>query len=325
MKALLRFGFTFGLTLGVIFDLASCASPKLQSEAPVVRGPSSETIPADTLSLASTLQPYMKKIGEPIFTYHYVSRETMGVATSGILNLDDPKLATHVQDWSNNFWDLSQPGGTGMVRGFYLATDPVVGRDFGKNHWLIYRVVLKAGLTYLDMKSLGSSSETIPPSIQDQLRTKGCAEQKWSSLMYKSFDPACRAIALKTLQDLDVALVDYAWMSADFPPCTHRPNDAFIVLKPDRLESDAVMIFYAEMPHDDITVMKRQLIMNKLFAVAKPGADQSNSTAAENNPDKYMLWPDMDSSSVTETDLELYLRGHLFGCESLFAKLSEQQ
>jgi hypothetical protein len=316
MRALLFSGFLLGL--------ASCSTSSFQAEPPVLRSPSSEVPPADTISLASRLQPYVKKLNEPIFTYHYVTRELMGVATTGILNTDDPKLSTHVQDWSNYFFDLSQPGGTGMIRGLYLATDPVVSRDFGKDHWLLYRVVLKAGMTYLDMKTLEAASETIPADVQEQLKSKGCAEEKWSSLMYKSFDPACRAIAVKTLQDLDVALVDYAWMSADFPPCTQRPNDAFILLKPDRLASDAVLVLYAEMPHDDITVMKRQLIMEKLFSEAKPSAGQSNSTSPENNPDKYRLWPDMNAASVTEADFELYLRGHIYGCESIFSKMSVQ-
>jgi hypothetical protein len=310
MRALLISGFILGPSL----LLAACASSPFQAgqaEPPALRGPSSEAPPVDTLSLASQLQPYVKKLKAPIFTYHYLTRESLGVATAGILNIDDPKLSSHVQDWSNYFFDLSQAGGTGMVRGFYLATDPVVSRDLGKDHWLLYRVVLRAGMTYLDTKALDGSSETIPSDVQDQLKSKGCTATKWSSLLIKSFDSACRAIAVKTLRDLDVTLLDYASVSVDFPPCTHRPNDAFILLKPDRLEADSVLILYAEVPHDDITMMKRQLAMEKLFSEAKPSAGQS-------------LWPDMDASSVTQADFELYLRGHIYGCESIFSNMSAQ-
>jgi len=304
------------LLVGLFLCLFSCSSTPFQAEPPVARGPASATLPEDTLSIANALQPYVKKIRQPVFTYHYVTRELLDVPTTGPLDLTDSKLANHVQDWSSYFMDLSQPGGTGMIRGFYLATDPVVSRDFGKDHWLLYRVVLTAGLTYLDVKALESASEYIPQPIQDQLKAKGCQEQKWSYLIYKSFDPACRAIAIKTLRDLDVALIDYPWMSADFPPCTHRPSDAFILLRSDRLDSDASQIMYSEMSRDDLTIMKRQEVMERLFSEVKPNAAQSGSTSPETSPDKYRLWPDVDTKSVTDTDFVLYLRGHIYGCET---------
>jgi len=114
-------------------------------------------------------------------------------------------------------------------------------------------------------------------------------------------------IALKTLKDLNVDLIDYPWVSADIPPCVGRPNDTYVLLKPDRLAEDAVRIFYAESPHSDDKQLGEQLMLETFFLHVKPGAEQSGSTAPETAPEQYKLWPELDSKAVGDRDFQIYL------------------
>lgn len=266
------------------------------------------------LSLAGALQSYVKQVTESIHTYHYVTREAVKVAPEGPLDLADPKLAHHVRDWANYYWDQTQPGDTGMIRGFYVATDPVVSRDFGKNHWLLYRVELPKGLKYLDMKAVEARDE-ISSEIAVKLKALGCDETRWHYLIYKSFEPACRKVALKTLKDLDIDLIDYPWQAADYPPCVERPSDAFILLRPDRVPDDRVRIFYAESPHSSEETAEQAMI-ESFFLRVKPNAAESGTTAPETDPEKYKLWPDLDSKTATDREFRTYLDRHIEGCQS---------
>jgi hypothetical protein len=271
---------------------------------------------ADTWSLAEELQPYVKQLSQPIYTFHYATREAMKIPTTGPLDLNSTILQNHVRDWANYFWDLSQPGDTGMVRGFYLATDPVVSRDFGKSNWILYRVELPAGTRYLDVHPLVSGAlEQVSPAVQAKLLAAGCNETKWKYVLYKSFDKNCRKIALQTLKDLQVTLIDYDWVSADYTFCTSRPNDAFILLKPEAIAPADIKIFYAEMIGSSADEQAQRSI-ESFFLRVQPNAEESGSTAPETSPQTYALWRDLNNPAISDEDFKNYLTAHIYGCQS---------
>jgi hypothetical protein len=297
---------------------AGCSSldmRDLHSENPANRALASDGLATPEISLAEPLRGYVKTLGQGIYTYHYVTREQVGVAPTGVLDLTDPKLTSHLQGWASYFSNLSQPKGTGMVRGLYLATDPVASRAFGKDHWLLYRVALQAATKYLDLKSL-VGQDGIPSDWVAKLNAGGCDlakvdNNRWTDLFYKSFDPACRRIALQTLTDLGVELIDYDWISTGFTSCPTRPTDAFILLTTKDLPADAVRIFYAELPHSGQD-LEEQLATEGAFlqVVSTPSGSEPQL-----NPKNYEPWSALDAKAAKDHAFDPFAHQNFFGCQ----------
>ena len=262
--------------------------------------------------LARFLIAHRKTLARDIYTYHYLTRSAAHVAPSGLLDSKSPALTGHVASWSNYYWDLSQPGGTGMIRGLYLATDPVVSRSFGKDEWLLYRIILRAGTSFLDTSEVteNDATEYLSPAAERVALRAGCKETKWSYVLYKSFDPNCRALALRTLKKLKVALIDYSWQSTEFTLGAKRPDDTFILIDPSVVLASDVQCFYAEFESDDAATRREQAILSALFRHVVPAHTDAPWYV---DPATLAPWKDQTLPAVPDDDLRRFLAETEFG------------
>lgn len=268
------------------------------------------------VSVAAALRPFVKKLERPLHVYHYTSRGDLGLPKTGKLDVAKKPIFNYVREASEYFWDLGQPDGTGMIRGMYLASDPVASRDFGGDHWILFRVALPRDARYLDMIELEKSNR-IPESLSAQLAESGCTETKWSYLIYKSFVPACREIATRALRELDLDYISYGWVSAGYPTCLSRPDDTVLLLRASALAKDSVRVFYLEIPHKEKDGLAEQRMLERFFLRARPNLASSGYTPPISDPLAYRLWPELDASAPSDAEFEAYLAANIFGCPNL--------
>jgi hypothetical protein len=271
---------------------------------------------SDLPSLAKYLLPYRKVFQNNFYTYHYVTRDGVKVSRTGILDQQLPQIANHVSDWSQYFWNLSQPSGTGMIRGFYLASDPVVSREFGKDNWLLYRVKLHQGLSYLDMQQIdGQPADLISESALSILRANGCDETKWHYLIYKSFVPQCREIALKTLKDLNVDVIQYPWVSTNFDSCANRSDNAYILINPKSIPTHDIQMFYSEQPMLKSSSLANEAKYIEAFFNHVLFDSSRGGTAPQASPKDFKPWPELDDK-ISSDDFKNYLKKNILDCHS---------
>lgn len=263
-------------------------------------------------SAADALRAYRKTLSRDFDTYHYVTREALKVSVTGELDLSRPELTNHVRDWADYYWNLEQPGGTGMIRGFYLAGDPVISRSFGGDHWLMARVRLTAGLRFLDMTALEHDQKYIPEAVRSRLANYGCDETRWNYLIYKSFKRPCREIALKTLRDLNIDVIQYDWQSGNFAGCANHTEDAYILLRTKWMSSDVTRLFYAEQNPTDREAAFVEAAFARIVQHPNEGEWSGMGEGFKRDYEK-RLYPALDSV-LSDNDFIRELSARIAGC-----------
>src|SRR4051794_9339163 len=119
------------LTLGCLLALAFIFSADLQSAS------------AGDFTVSRWLGKFIEKDPRAFTSYHWVSREDLGVNLEGPLDLTDTRIANHLVTSSLRYYQT-------LSHGLYLGTDPVYWSGIGGRHFILYRLRLPGSLLWLN-------------------------------------------------------------------------------------------------------------------------------------------------------------------------------
>lgn len=263
---------------------------------------------AGSLSLAEAFQPYVKALTRDVYTYHYVTRDRLGLPREGPARVDDPRLPGYVRAKVDRYWDLSLPTHPdAMVSGLYVGTDPVATRAYGGTGaiWALVQVVLKSGFRFVDVRNEGWRVQhpvrrRLPADLSAQLEALGCATDSPSWLLTALESASCREQAVRILRELDVDGILYNFPNVPFTSCPARPDGAFIVVRPGTVRFDRLALFTRWTSGEDAGVPERLMIQD-LFRRAREAGSR-----------RFPLWPELPAARPEAVDG--WMREHLFGC-----------
>jgi tetratricopeptide (TPR) repeat protein len=267
--------------------------------------PKEPSTAAEPLQIAPLLRPYVKTLSRPIHTYHYATRQRMGLP-EGPVAPDDPVLRTYLQQKFTRYWDLSlEPAEGSMVSGLYMAFDPVASRAYGGvgDGWGLVQIPLGKGFSVVDVRLWGDErdkAKRLPADVQEKLRQRGCNAQTAATLLTMMESRACREIAVRTMTELDVDGILYTFPVANYTNCPERPNGALILFRPEAVDLPHVRVFTHESPADAMIGERRTI--RDLF-------ERAQQAGSVRTPP----WPELASIPVPAA-MEPWMKEHLFGC-----------
>jgi tetratricopeptide (TPR) repeat protein len=267
--------------------------------------PKEPSAAAEPLEIAPLLRPFVKTLSRPIHTWHYATRQRMGLP-DGPVAPDDPALQTYLQQKFTRYWDLSlEPAEGSMVSGLYMAFDPVASRAYGGvgDGWGLVQIPLGKGFSFVDVRLWGDErdkAKKLPADLQEKLRQRGCKAQTAASLLTMMESRACREIAVRTMTELDVDGILYTFPVANFANCADRPKGALILFRPEAVDLPHVRVFTNESPADAMAGERRRI--RDLF-------ERAQQAGSVRTPP----WPDLAATPVPAA-MEPWMKEHLFGC-----------
>jgi hypothetical protein len=258
--------------------------------------------------VAGVLRPYVKTLSRPLYTWTYNPRQKIGLAAEGAVEPDDPALGRYLQSRFARFWDLAlEVHPYSMASGLYVAADPVASRAFGgvgDHNWSLAQVVLDRGFRFVDVRTYGDERDAtlrFPPETAAALAAAGCDARLPGPLLTMLESSACRAIAVRTLADLDVDGILYDFRSAPLAGCGSRPPGAFILVRAEAVELTRAQVFTAQAPADGAAVEDRLRIRDLFVRAHQAGSLRTPP------------WPELEGVPPP-ADMEAWMRESLLGC-----------
>lgn len=265
----------------------------------------------ETPSVAGFLRPYVKALTRPVTTWSYAPREKIGLPPEGPVQPDDPALARFLQQRFGRYWDLTlEPHPYSMASGLYVAADPVASRAFGgvgDRSWSLMQVVLDPGFRFLDVRSLGEGRDQVlrfPPEILETLAGAGCDAKHAAGVITMLESRACRAIAVRTMTELDVDGILYDFRSAPLAGCDERLHGAFILIRAEAVDLTRARVFTARPTRDGSGDEDRLRIRDLFVRAAQAGSVRTPP------------WPDLEGipAPAGPAGMDAWIRESLFGC-----------
>lgn len=290
-----------------------------------------ESEPTDAIEAISN---YFEQLGavrtrqKPYYYYHYVTKPALNVASDQALDPTNPKVSKHVETWAAYFWDYNQVHDGAETKGLYLASDPVASRSWGNAQgsdrndlWVLYRVEIPRGMRTLDLMSIYGETayRDFPDSILKKIRDSGCQLKTPEDIMRKT---SCTSIQLGVLKKLNVDAIEYSFSSALFKGCSTRKDNAIILLRPEKLNPDAVRIFSAEPPTGADDRMEAGMIAETFRATEKKKMWGLATSGSVSQIRALTPWSNKDSGQSviprpSSGDFSKWIESHLEGCQTL--------
>jgi len=263
--------------------------------------------------LADEIKKHVHETNHAVHTYHFVKKSEVQADPKKPLDLNEPKVKSHLKDWSAYFWNLNQPVDTSHIKGFYAATDPVASRTFGGDDWALWRVILPKGHRVFDLRAFTEpdyKKNYFSKELKALLKQAGCEADKFHYLFQRVVSETCHRISNKVLEQLGVESMLYGWVGAHFGEDEDRGQGAFIILKTDRIENEQVAIFSADSNDTDGLNEERKMIQ-ELYRLARderPKGNGETSHVVGVGDTKLYLWPTIEKPKESPS---AWIREHL--------------
>jgi hypothetical protein len=269
-------------------------------------GESADTAPLTAVqqaavdAVAAELRTRVHALTGEVDLYHYVSRGQLKLPPTGVLDLSSATITGHPITRSRAFFAAPPPFNSGDAPGLYAAIDPVASRGWGGGDFLLYRIRLPKGATYVDLIS------PVSPAVAAKTTAASCAPDYRHIVM--SLDPSCRPLGLAVVAKLGVQALRYDFLAAtNFGGCKakDRGTSAFVLLAFDKLPKDAVQVFAAEIGAAGAGAAGRAASDGRCLDITPGGLFGSK----DDRP-----WPSLDGQASGTTD---WMNQHLLFCNGI--------
>lgn len=254
-----------------------------------------------------------KPLKRDVIVYSWAPRQYIGngfPAKGGVDSISPAILQsveTNVHDRMSRFWDISVPvsgrsldGGAMAPNGFYVATEPVISRNYGGANWAVYQMILPAGMTFIDGRY--RTGTVLGPHLQKALAARGCT----NPLRVDSKNPvfatrnlikadtqqtACRQALMDIANAVNAKAVLYFFLEEPVPTCrkVYQWNAAFVLIRPEAYKPNTLRALVQDRVNQEDGLEPSRQLINAVFKDAgKAGPFSNSSTASEAETAKFM-------------------------------------
>lgn len=254
-----------------------------------------------------------KTMKRSVLVYSWVPRQHIGngFPVKGSVDSISPSILQSVEknvhDRMSRFWDISIPvsgrsldGGAMAPNGFYVATEPVISRNYGGSNWAVYQMQLPAGMTFIDGRF--RTANVLGPNLQKALAARGCT----NPLRVDSKNPvfatrnlikadtsqkACRQALTDIANAVNAKAVLYFFLEEPVPTCrkVYQWNAAFVLIHPESIVPNTLKPMVQDPVSQEDGLEKSRQMINAVFKDTGKSAPFTNSsTASEAEAAKFM-------------------------------------
>lgn len=210
-------------------------------------------------TLLACLKGQLGVLDRSFYGFHYVNSARLGIAPAELPSrLNDSRIAGHLQTASTAYFQSEGRKPGGEVHGLYVAIDPSVSAGYGGSDdgWLLYRIELPSGMSYLDLYD----SPRIPEKLRKFLMSQGCdpavfqlPEEKFTfaNLILGKYSARCSELLAGLMKSLRVSSFRYKFGGASYPggrPYSEDPAEfdqsAYVLIRSEPITPSRTALFW---------------------------------------------------------------------------------